>query len=177
MKTLRKITAMIVLGLITSFTSVLNAKTASDSVDFKINGRLLRALDNKVNNNCKVLLYHENKLIDSVDAKWRKPFEFKLMKNVWYTIKIVGEGHVPIMISFNTNIGDVKEMSDTFYFDVELHPKTKLPFMNKEIIEFPIGHVEFNKKNNRLEARESYTANFHDRIFNEQDEVTELVKN
>jgi hypothetical protein len=175
MKTINKISVMILLVLMTSFTS--NALTGKDTTDLRINGRLLRSLDNiKVNSKCKVLLYNENKLIDSVEAKWRKPFEFKLMKNVWYTIKVSGEDLVPIMISFNTNTGDVKDVQDIFYFDVELHSIDKLPFMNKNLMEFPIGHVKFNKENKRLEASENYTANFLDKLFIEQRELTDLAK-
>jgi hypothetical protein len=74
---------------------------------------------------------------------------------------------IPLMVSFDTYIGDEKIKYKKFYFETELFSNEDLRFMNKEIVDFPIGHVNFNSATGFFEANERYTAFHGDLLFDE----------
>lgn len=166
MKAAIKLSIMIVVVTIISLTNKLHAISKNDSTVLIINGRILVNSEKiKLNSKCKVELYNENNLINSLNIRWQKPFEFKLNKNIWYTIRITGDDLIPLMVSFNTATGEEFHVKDVFCFDVEMITIDQLPFMNKDIVEFPVGHVEFNKENGIFEARDAYTAFYKNNLF------------
>jgi hypothetical protein len=166
MKTTIKLSIMIALMVIISFMNKLHASGKKDTTVLIINGRILVNSDKiKQISKCKVELYNENNLVNSMSIRWQKPFEFKLKENVWYTIRITGDDLIPVMVSFNTATGDKSDVKDLFCFDVEMLTMDQLPFINKDIMEFPVGHVEFNKEKGIFEAREAYTAFYKSNLF------------
>lgn len=178
MKTNNLLIVVILFSVIMLFSNKALANSKGDSTALTINGIIVTS-NKKVNTSakCKVLLYKGNVLIDSVLVKYHSSYEFKLIKNNWYTIKVIGQNMVPLMVSFDTNVGEENAKYKKFYFETELYSVSEYKFMNQDIVEFPIGHVQFNSQSGYFEANERYTAFHYDALFIEKKEIDHVAKN
>jgi hypothetical protein len=150
----------------------------TDTTDFVVNGVILKT-DRKADAKCKLEVFHENTLIESSEIKMNKPFERKLKKNVWYTIRVTKEGYSPLLISFNTALDNGAEVLDNlFEFETALIDNETAGRMNKDLIEFPVGIVAYNKKNQKFEARHDYTSRYMAALYKTQPvEVSDVATN
>jgi hypothetical protein len=156
MKTLIRIIATLV--LVAAWAVSAKAKN-NDTTDFIVNGVILKS-NKKTEGKCRLELYNENTLVESSEIKMNKPFERKLKKNVWYTIRITKEGYQPLLISLNTTLeNDSKVLDNLFEFETALIDNETARFMDKDQLEFPVGLVTYNKDNQKFEARDIYTSN------------------
>lgn len=135
-------------------------KGKNDTADFIVNGVILKT-NKSHDSKCKLEVFNENTLVDFSEIKMNKPFECKLKKNVWYTFRFTKEGYAPLMISFNTALeSDAQVLDNLFEFETALIENDAARFMDQDQIEFPVGHVAFNKDTKRFEARDVYTNNY-----------------
>jgi hypothetical protein len=153
-------TIVTALALSTVFANTATANKGNDTTDFIVNGIILKT-NKKEDSKCKLELFNENTLVEFSEIKMNKPFECKLKKNVWYTIRVTKEGYAPLMISFNTALENGAEVLDNlFEFETALIENETARFMDKDQIEFPVGHVAYNKATQKFEARDIYTSNY-----------------
>jgi hypothetical protein len=131
---------------------------ASDPTDFVVNGVIIKT-DKKLDSKCKIELFYENKLVDSSIIRMNRPFEYRLKKNVWYTLRVTKEGFLPLTVSFNTEVGNEEILQSIFHFATELIPLSEAQFLNPDLIDFPVGIVSLNKKTKKFEANGVYTDN------------------
>lgn len=151
----------IVLFASNSFASI-NKKDSA--VCLKINGIILKAPHKAERGSYKVELLNENKVVDSCKVPVNKEFKFSLHKNNWYTVRITKEGHVPLLISFDTKMDDQNALVYEFLFESEVLDAKKVD-ASHEVMDFPIGLVRFDKSNNRFYPVEDYTASIKQKIF------------
>ncbi len=154
---LKTLTAIISFTLATNNAMAKNVK--SQPQEFVVNGIIVKT-NNKLDSKCKIELFNENQLVNETIVKMDKPFEFKLQKNVWYTIRVTKEGFLPLTISFNTEVGNEKIINNVFYFETELIELIDAKFLNPDLIDFPVGVVSVNKETKKFEARDVYTNNY-----------------
>ncbi len=175
MKTTTKLltAAMIILMLITN--TVLAKGTKSNPGDFTINGIIVKT-NKKLDSKCKIELFNENQLVDSSIIKMNKPFELKLKKDVWYTLRVTKEGFLPLMISFNTETYNEEVLNNEFHFETELIELAEAKFLNPDLIDFPVGIVALNKDTKKFEARETYTNNYTMGLFQTPQLPADIVK-
>jgi len=164
-KAIKTLAAIITLLMTTSNSIAENTKNL-DTLHFVVNG-LIHQTNKKLDQNCKVELFYENQVVDSSIMRLNKPFEFKLKKNVWYTIRVTKEGSLPLLISFNTKL-DEKDIVDNnlFAFETELIDLQEAKFLNKDLVDFPVGVVAYNKDTRKFEARDVYTQNYISGLYN-----------
>lgn len=160
--TLKTLAAIIGLTLLTS-TVVANDNKSNPS-EFVVNGIIVKT-NKKLDSKCKVELFYENQLIEETIIKMDKPFEYKLKKDVWYTIRVTKEGFLPLLISFNTAAGNEQILDNTFHFETELIEMAEAKFLNPDLIDFPVGIVALNKETKKFEARDVYTNNYVANLF------------
>ncbi|MFO0357377.1 MAG: hypothetical protein ACK50A_10495 [Sphingobacteriaceae bacterium] len=168
METTKKLVKTILLSLVLLISNVSKSALLKDSTALVINGLIISS-SKKANliEKCKVQLFKGNVLVDSAFVRFNKQYEFKLKRNDWYTIKVTAENMIPLMVSFDTYLGQEKVKYNKFYFETELFCIDDLRFMNKDIVEFPIGHVYFNSSTGYFEASERYTSYHGDILFDE----------
>lgn len=160
MKKLINIAAAVLLLLAAATTKAAGNGNPSDTSDFIVNGLIIQK-NKKIDQRCKLELFYENSMIDSSNARVNKPFEFKLKKNVWYTIRVTKEGYVPLLISFNTEVNKGDTVIDNlFAFETELIDLNQAKYMDKDLLDFPVGVVSLNKTTGNFEARDLYTQNY-----------------
>ncbi len=160
MKNLINIAAAVLLLLAAATTKAAGNGNPSDTSDFIVNGLIIQK-NKKIDQRCKLELFYENSMIDSSNARVNKPFEFKLKKNVWYTIRVTKEGYVPLLISFNTEVNKGDTVIDNlFAFETELIDLNQAKYMDKDLLDFPVGLVSLNKTTGNFEARDLYTQNY-----------------
>lgn len=165
MKTLIKMIAAVALSALCASPAM--AFKVTDTSDFIVNGIILKTSQAKgkggkqADAKCKLELFNENTIIETSEIKMNKPFERKLKKNAWYTLRITKEGYKPLLISFNTALENGDEVLDNlFEFETILIDNETAKFMDQDHIEFPVGIVAYNKKNQKFEARDNYTKNY-----------------
>lgn len=165
MKKTVKILATAIIILLGTLNLVAENKISDTSV-FVLNGvisNFQRSI--KPNAKCKVQIFEENKLFDSIVVRPQQAFEIIVKKNVWYTIKITNENAIPIMISIDTRTGNCKIKDNTFFFEVELCSNKKLIEMNKEVAEFPLGYASFNSVTGAIELRKNYSKFYYSNLY------------
>ncbi len=166
MKTSKFTSAMLIvitlLLCLNGFSNTPNSKNSS--VCLKVNGIILKAPHQAERGSYKIELLKDNVIIDSSKVPVNKQFEFKLVKNSWYTIRITKEGRVPLLISVDTKIDDQNALIYEFKFETELLT-TKDVNANNSIMDLPIGIVRFDRVNNRFYPIEDYTADIKQKIF------------
>lgn len=176
MKTIIRTLATLIIFLCGTFACSAAKEQRTDTADFIINGLILQK-NKKLDQHCSLELFYENTKIDSIRIKCNKPFEYKLKKNVWYTIRVTKEGHVPLLISFNTEINDNETIKDNFFaFETELIDLVKAKSLNKDILDFPVGLVAFNKETRKFEARDIYTQNHIAGLYHTPTENIDIAK-
>jgi len=135
------------------------------SICLKLNGIVLKAPHKAERGSYKVELLSENKVIDSCKVTVNKEFKFSLYKNNWYTVRITKEGHVPLLISFDTKMDNENALVYEFLFETEVLDAKNVD-ASHEVMDLPIGLVRFDAANNRFYPVENYTASIKDKIFN-----------
>ncbi|MEO6306126.1 MAG: hypothetical protein ABIP51_23460 [Bacteroidia bacterium] len=130
----------------------------------KINGIILKAPHKAERGSYKVELLKDNVVIDSTKVSVNKEFEFALSKNAWYTIRVTKEGFVPLLLSVDTKLDPQNALIYDFKFETELLDSKQVN-ANNEIMDLPIGLVQFDKANNRFYPVENYTVDIKQKIF------------
>jgi len=147
-----------------------------DTTDFIVNGIILKT-NKKLDSKCKVELFYENKLVDESIIKLNKPFEYKLKRNVWYTLRVTKEGFLPLSISFNTELENNTSLKNNlFSFETALIDLEDAKLMNDDLIDFPVGHVAYNKETHKFEARDIYTDNYLSGLYKNSVSNADIVK-
>lgn len=141
----------------------------------KVNGLVhLRELEE--NSNCIVYLFNENRIIDSLNIETGVEFEFKLNKNSWYSIKITKEGFYPVLISLNTEVPSGARMKkNKFWFETDMIKISSIDVVDKDVIDFPVGIVSFDKEKKCFDAHDKYTKYHMKRLFNVYGNSSEVV--
>ncbi len=160
MKNTLKITLSLIIILVMMINTTKATVNKTDSSRFILNGKILRS-DKRSDAKCKIELLFQNTVVDSSIINMNKPFKYNLKKNAWYTLRVTKEGHLPLLISFNTELKDnAVVLENTFYFETELIQLADAKNMNQQFIDFPIGLVEFNEMTGRFETTEVFTSNY-----------------
>lgn len=176
MKTAIKTLAAAILFLLMATNVLIASNKPSDTTDFVVNGLILQQ-NKKLNKNCKIELFYENKVIDSSSVRVNKPFEFKLKRNVWYTIRVTKIGSIPLLISFNTKLEENDQVDNNlFAFETELIDLQQAKFLNKDLVDFPVGVVEYNKNTRKFEARDVYTQNYISGLYRSSNQEVDIAK-
>ncbi len=161
---IKTIAAALLMSALFSNTALAGNKDG-ESTDFVVNGVIVKT-DKKTDSKCKLELFQENTLIESSEIKMNKPFERKLKKNVWYTLRITKEGYKPLLISLNTELDNNANVLDNlFEFETALINNEAAKFMDKDQLDFPVGLVAFNKDTQSFEARDIYTNNYMTALY------------
>ncbi len=151
MKKTIKISAMlIVLILILSVTSSFaSPKNPNSLVCLKLNGLILKSP--KADKGLyKVVLIHENVIVDSNLVSINKPFEFNLVRNSLYTVRITKEGFVPLFLKVDTKLTPENNGVYEFRFQTELVDSAKAHTLDKTSLDKPVGVVKYDQVNNRF---------------------------
>lgn len=130
----------------------------------KINGIILKAPNKAERGSYKVELLKNNVVIDSTKVSVNKEFEFALSKNEWYTIRVTKEGFVPLLLSVDTKLDSQNALIYDFKFETELLDAQTVN-ASHDVMDLPIGLVQFDPANNRFYPVENYTADIKQKIF------------
>jgi hypothetical protein len=145
------------------------ARKEKDTVNFIIYGVIYKT-HKEMNAKCKLELFKENTLIECSEVKMNKAFERELKRNTWYMIRFTKDGYKPLMISFNTEVGDSAIVLDNlFEFETTLLDDERAMGLNKEQLQFPVGLVAFNKENHKFETNDIYTKNYMAALYKRED--------
>ena len=165
MKTTIKTLAAAIICLAISTSTLIGKNKQTSTTDFVVNGLIIKT-EKKLDSKCKLELFCENNLIESSLTNLNKPFEYKLQKNHWYTIRVTKEGFLPLLISFNTEVENGEVITEGFFqFETELISLEQAKYMDKDLIDFPVGLVAYNKETKAFEARDQYTTNYLAGLF------------
>jgi hypothetical protein len=104
----------------------------------------------------KVELLRDNDVVDSKDVSIKKPFEFSLEKNVWYTIRITKEGFVPLLISVDTELKKENLTPYEFNFQTELFHNSSVNSIDRDSFDLPIGLIRFDASKDRFYPIDDY---------------------
>jgi hypothetical protein len=160
MKNTLKLLAATITALTLTVGSVKANSKKMDTTDFVVNGKIIKT-NKQQDSRCTIELFNENKVIQTQSIKMNRSFEFKLKKNVWYTIRVTKEGYTPLLISFNTELDTNQEViNNLFRFETELIELAEAKKMNQDLIDFPVGIVSYNKATKCFDARDVYTNNY-----------------
>ncbi len=141
-----------------------NPPAKNSATCLKINGIILKAPHKAERGSYKVELLKDNVTVDSTKVSVNKEFEFALSKNSWYTIRVTKEGYVPLLLSIDTKIDTQNALIYEFKFETELLDAKKVN-ASHDIMDLPIGLIQFDKSNNRFYPVENYTADIKQKIF------------
>ncbi|MDP1800508.1 MAG: hypothetical protein Q8L81_04100 [Bacteroidota bacterium] len=149
-KTIKFSTMLIVLALILSVTSSFaSPKNPNSLVCLKLNGLILKSP--KADRGLyKVVLIHADVIVDSTLVSFNKPFEFNLVKNSLYTVRITKEGFVPLFLKVDTKLTPENNGVYEFRFQTELVDSAKAHTLDKSGLEKPVGVVKYDQVNNRF---------------------------
>lgn len=163
--TIKNSAKLLALGLFLLVNNSFASLNRQDSaVCLKLNGIILKAPHKAERGSYKVELLHENKVVDSCKVSVNKEFKFSLYKNKWYTVRVTKDGHVPLLISFDTKLDEQNALIYDFLFETEVLDAKEVNASN-EIMDFPIGLVRFDRTHNRFYPVEDYTASIKQKIF------------
>ena len=127
-----------------SFASVYNEWSA---VCLKINGIILKSAKEE-RGLYKIELFNDKKIVDSSFVSVNKPFEFNLVKNLLYTIRVTKDGFIPLLIKIDTEINTENLTLYEFRFQTELRPSDKAKSENL-YSDLLVGVLKFDKVKNR----------------------------
>jgi hypothetical protein len=163
---MKNIIKYLIIAAILLYSTTLVGNTISDTSLFIINGVINNVTKTlKANSKCKLYIFEENKLVDSIVVRAQRPFEIKIKENLWYTLKLTNENTIPIMISFDARTNNNKIKDNTFFFEVEFLSKEKVAEINYDMIELPVGHAYFNQKTGAIELRKNYSKFYYSNIY------------
>ena len=136
-----------------SFASVYNEWSA---VCLKINGIILKSAKEE-RGLYKIELFNDKKIVDSSFVSVNKPFEFNLVKNLLYTIRVTKDGFIPLLIKIDTEINTENLTLYEFRFQTELRPSDKAKSENL-YSDLLVGVLKFDKVKNRFYPIETIEA-------------------
>ena len=123
-----------------------------------INGLILKSPKGGGKGSYKVELLLDNDVIATKYVSVKKPFEFTLDKNLWYTIRITKENFIPLLISVDTEFKNASLEPYEFSFETELYHKTSVNATDKDSFDLPIGLIRFDESRNRFYPIDDYRA-------------------
>jgi hypothetical protein len=149
-KTIKNSAMLIVLVLILSVTSSFaSPKNPNSLVCLKLNGLILKSP--KADKGLyKVVLIHAGVIVDSTLVSINKPFEFNLVRNSFYTVRITKEGFVPLFLKVDTKLTPENNGVYEFRFQTELLDSAKAHTLDKTSLDKPVGVVKYDQVNNRF---------------------------
>jgi len=149
-KTIQFSTMLAVLVLMLSVTyAVASPKKPNSLVCLKLNGLILKS-PKAERGLYKVVLIHADVIVDSSLVSINKPFEFNLVRNSLYTVRITKEGFVPLFLKVDTKLTPENNGVYEFRFQTELVDSTKAHTMDKTRLDMPVGIVKYDQVNNRF---------------------------
>ncbi len=114
----------------------------------------------------KVELIYFNTLIKNDNFSVRTAFQYHLMKNSIYTIRISKQGFVSKIISINTNMPVGNNNLYQLQVETELIEEINTNELDKESLEFPATIIQYDKKANWFYINEDYTTNIKRSTYN-----------
>ncbi|MBL7909981.1 MAG: hypothetical protein JNJ41_02855 [Bacteroidia bacterium] len=149
-KTLNTSAMLMVIGLFlfvnTTFGST---KEPAAGVCLKLNGLILKS-PKAERGLYKVVLIHSDVVVDSSLVSINKPFEFNLVRNSLYTVRITKEGFVPLFLEVDTKLTPEHNGVYEFRFQTELVDSSKAHTLDKASLNMPVGIVKYDEVNNRF---------------------------
>ncbi|MDO9000926.1 MAG: hypothetical protein Q7W45_14250 [Bacteroidota bacterium] len=131
--------------------------TISPLAVLKLNGMILKS-PNGEKGTYKIELLQDNTVVDAKDVKFNDPFEFNLVKNAWYTVRITKEGFIPLLISVDTEMDSNKPKLYEFNFETELYHTSQINHLDKGTLDLPIGLVKFDVSYDKFQPTAEYRA-------------------
>jgi hypothetical protein len=107
----------------------------------------------------QVSLIYLNRVIDTMILTDGEQFEFKLEKNVIYSVKIEKPGFLPKLISIDTRMPELykEHLLYKFQFEVEMYAKDLEQFLDADDVDFPIAVVAYDEKSDSYDYSRKYT--------------------
>ena len=169
---------LIVMLVISSYLSVgaSNSKKEIDTLPgLHLKGRVVKT-SGPASDLCKVELFLNGKVIDSLFISDSRVFDLKLVRNNTYTIRIAKKNHVAKLVVVNTEFPD--EINDLleFSFKTDLMSTRAADDLNKDALDFPAAIIHFEPKHELFVYNEAYTREIKREIYSQPDK-NKLVAN
>ena len=110
----------------------------------------------------KLTLYTAGKIVDSVFVKKGEPITVSLKPNQVYSMVFEKDSLPRKTIIVNTELPNKKTVikANSFEFEVELSPE--LASQDKDMLDFPVGYIIYNKEKKHLIASNAYHKNVNE---------------
>jgi len=159
MKTKNLIQLLMLAVLLTGYKT--NAqKDDRDLIEFNVTSIALEK--GKQAKKYKLILYAGGKIVDSVFVKKGGPITISLKPNQVYSMVYEKDSMLRKTVIVNTELPNKKTAikENSFEFEVELSPD--LATQNKEMLDFPVGYIFYNKEKKHLMANNAYHKNVNE---------------
>lgn len=124
----------------------------------EIDGKISNATE-KGEGYCTIELISENAIVSSVVLTGgKKKFKLLLKKNANYSIRISRKGYISKLISVDTKIDSPEEELYRFSFETSLLKESSATDMNKELLDFPVTLIYFDRKKDCFIYDKEYTT-------------------
>jgi len=150
-------------------------KTADTLSCLHLKGRVIKS-SGPATDLCKIQLYLRGKIVDSVFTADSKVFDFTLLRNEMYTIRITKKDHVSKLVIVNTEFPS--EITDVlqFSFKTDLLSEKEAKDLNKDALDFPAAIIHFESKHELFVYNERYTRAIKDEIYSAAEKNKLLAK-
>ncbi|MBA2611038.1 MAG: hypothetical protein H0U95_03640 [Bacteroidetes bacterium] len=122
----------------------------NSAVCLKLNGIILKSPKSERGLYKVELIYDNSMVVDSARVSINKPFEFGLVKNSLYTLRITKEGFVPLFLKVDTKLTPDNNGVYEFRFQTELLDSAVAHTLDPGGLNAPVGVVKYDEVNNRF---------------------------
>jgi hypothetical protein len=107
---------------------------------------------------CTVLVFRDDKVIDSLHVKRGKKFRYHFEKKASYCLRVIKPGFIPLIVNIDTNVPERKK-NDLYRFDFEtrLISEKRAKTFNQDLLGQPLALIRFDQAKNRFNYDEEYT--------------------
>ena len=129
--------------------------------------------------NATVTLYIENDEIYSAETTENGKYKLMLSFNKDYTVEISKEGFISKRFNISTMVPRGKKIliNQQFMFGVKLISEEEFKGLNTIILNFPVTHFYYDKKNKQFEYDKEYAKNMqeaYNRLLEKARQINEL---
>ena len=139
---------------------------AGDSVCVQVIGIAL--MDEHPIDGVDVTLYQENEEMEMTEitsvSYHEHRFLFSLKRDQYYTIKVAKEGYVTRMVAISTKLPKAVDLNPVFVYEFELEMFKEKKDVNNYYLDFPIGLIDYDAKEDAFVSRDKYTKHIKAKI-------------
>ena len=146
------------------FNTLLKAQSPHHAVCVEVNGKVA-GLKSKSGTTYKVELLCNDKILDAKIIQNNKTFNFCVPKNEYCAIRISKPGYATRLISVYSHVFQNDSGFYRFDFETELIEEAKAARLDKELLDFPIAIISYDKQVNGFYYNEEYTSNIKRELF------------